>query len=303
MSTPESMTVHHPSDETLAAFVDKRLDAQDRRSVIEHMSDCGECRDTVLSATRFQAAISDERASRWSTWRVSAIAAAALIVVLLGSLLWRRSQSSSDMEAIVAASAPLKYRPSMARLSADFPYREPQPRYRTGSRDDSISEESLSLLAAAAQIEEDAGETPSSSQLHALGVAYLLSGRTDEAIAALERALTKETGTDLDRIGAIQHSKNAALLNDLAAAYYTAMDRKGDQSVQSAAVQAVQTAWKLEKTPQIAWTRAVVLETLEVREQSIAAWRDYLALDSGSEWSVDAQRRLKEIMEPADAAV
>ena len=38
-----------PSDGTLAAFVDGRLDAAGRRQVVEHLADCAECRDTCVA--------------------------------------------------------------------------------------------------------------------------------------------------------------------------------------------------------------------------------------------------------------
>src|ERR1700719_3559751 len=38
-----------PSDETLAAFLDGRLDPETRRRVIEHMTTCDECYSVVAS--------------------------------------------------------------------------------------------------------------------------------------------------------------------------------------------------------------------------------------------------------------
>ena len=40
-----------PSDETLAAFIDGRLDAETRANVIAHMTTCSECYSVFLSAT------------------------------------------------------------------------------------------------------------------------------------------------------------------------------------------------------------------------------------------------------------
>ena len=39
-----------PSDETLAAFLDGRLDPETRRRVIEHMTTCDECYSVVAAA-------------------------------------------------------------------------------------------------------------------------------------------------------------------------------------------------------------------------------------------------------------
>src|SRR3954452_1947053 len=45
-----------PSDETLAAFIDGRLDDVTRRRVIEHMTSCDECYAVYLAATEMQKA-------------------------------------------------------------------------------------------------------------------------------------------------------------------------------------------------------------------------------------------------------
>src|SRR5258706_16081748 len=39
-----------PSDETLAAFLDGRLDPDTRRRVVEHMTTCDECYSVVMGA-------------------------------------------------------------------------------------------------------------------------------------------------------------------------------------------------------------------------------------------------------------
>src|ERR1044072_7367909 len=43
-----------PSDETLAAFIDGRLDDVTRRRVVEHMTTCDECYAVYLAATEMQ---------------------------------------------------------------------------------------------------------------------------------------------------------------------------------------------------------------------------------------------------------
>ena len=54
MRTPMEHT-GFPTDETLAAFVDGRLDGETRRRVIEHMADCADCRDAYLGAQEWAA--------------------------------------------------------------------------------------------------------------------------------------------------------------------------------------------------------------------------------------------------------
>lgn len=54
MTAPGSMTFC-PSEETLASFIDRRLDREARRRLIEHMSVCVDCREVVVTAAAFKA--------------------------------------------------------------------------------------------------------------------------------------------------------------------------------------------------------------------------------------------------------
>ena len=54
MTAPMLMT-HHPTEETLAAYVDDSFEPTNRKEVTEHLASCGECREIVLMATEFQA--------------------------------------------------------------------------------------------------------------------------------------------------------------------------------------------------------------------------------------------------------
>lgn len=54
MSTLTEPT-HHPSDETLAALIDGKLEGEARRKAIEHMSVCGECRSVFLAGEAAEA--------------------------------------------------------------------------------------------------------------------------------------------------------------------------------------------------------------------------------------------------------
>ena len=71
-----------PSDETLAAFIDGRLDPEMRRRVVEHMATCPECYDVVLGANEMRSAQSAGSVVpfRRSRTAVIALAAAALVV-------------------------------------------------------------------------------------------------------------------------------------------------------------------------------------------------------------------------------
>ncbi len=232
--------------------------------------------------------------------RRSTVAAAALLAIagtvagINGRALWQR-WLWSDMDAVVAASAPLRYRPSLARLSANFSYRTVAPRNR-GDANAAIGDPQYSRLW---PIIERLVRAPGSG--HALGVSQLLTGNPAEAVNTLEQVLRLETKEQGEIAEAIRRSTNATLLNDLAAAYQTRIEQKGDLTLRPNALEAVERAWSLEKTPPIAWTRAVVIESHHVHEQSIAAWREYLALEPHSDWSEFARERLRELQQPTDA--
>lgn len=217
--------------------------------------------------------------------------AAALVPAAALLVLWsQRRVAANGMEAVVAASVALDYRPSLARLSGDFPYRDVKPRLRGGN--DAVSSLApASLWAVIDRLRQDGGER------HALGVSFLLIGRPKDAVATLEQTLRSATNQRGEIAEAIRHSRDAELLNDLAVTYL-ALD---DRTLQPLVLEAVQRAWAIERTPAIAWTRAVVIDSYHIRERSIAAWRDYLALEPRSQWSDFAHRRLSDLLQPTDA--
>ncbi len=187
------------------------------------------------------------------------------------------------MDAVVTASALLTARPSLARLSADFPYRP--ARRSTSNPIAGKNEADLWSLIGRLQ---NASEPATPERRHALGVAYLLVGDVKPAVDTLEESVKTR-------------SADAALHNDLAVAYQAMAEQQRNGAALSMALEAVQRAWKLGRTPQVAWTRAVVIEMYHVRAQSIAAWQDYLRLEPSSKWSDFARQRLNELQQPTDA--
>ena len=291
----------------LAAFTAGRLGAEDRRPLIEHVAACGTCKELVLAAGDIQAWRSatlpaDEKWT-FSARRlalVAALVAWALLAMRYRASLERRLFSRSDMEAVVTASALLDVRPSLARLSADFPYR-PAKRPVRGSDVDAAGEPGSGEVWSLITRFLGTGEPASLDRRHALGVSYLLVGKLKLAVKTLEETIQSEVSERGGVVEAIRRSRNPALLNDLAATYETMAERQGDQKSGPMALEAAQRAWKLDRTPQIAWTRAVIIDAYHLREPSVAAWRDYLALEPRSEWSDFARQRLNELQQPTDA--
>src|SRR5947207_13284346 len=90
MRTPMEHT-GFPSEETLAAFIDGRLDDETRRRVVEHMAGCTECYETFLGATEWGRERTDQlmgvRVARTRRrpriLAVSALAAAVAVAVFI----------------------------------------------------------------------------------------------------------------------------------------------------------------------------------------------------------------------------
>ena len=274
-----------PNEETLAAFVDGRLNEQSRLQVTEHLVDCGDCRDIVMTASDYGVAAGEaEHAPKGELVRgrfgkrvLAPILAAAAIVVLMFGIpsIRERLLGKSGMEALVEAADSLPERTTVARFSGNFAYREYKP--TRGGRDQQSGE--YLVLIAASRIAERAEKNPSSKNLHELGVANILArdenSDKDAAVQALESAATKDPAS-------------GDVLTDLAAAYLT----RGAEGDAQRAYDVATKAWTMKQTPAAAWNRAQALERLERNQEAIEAWRKYLQLDPASEWSKEATRNL-----------
>src|SRR6266513_2468986 len=114
-----------PTDETLAAYIDGRLDEETRKRVVEHMAECPECLDVVMGgreiAGRDDKAVVAFRPARAAALSGLAAAAAIVLVIALtplgGSLL---SRWQDPVKPLIAADP--FHRNIDGRLSG-FPYR------------------------------------------------------------------------------------------------------------------------------------------------------------------------------------
>ena len=107
--------------------------------------------------------------------------------------------------------------------------------------------------------------------------AQLLLGNASEAVQTLGDALQKSGGLDA--------STDVALISDYSAALSTRAAQARSTGSATLAARVAERAWDLQHSPETAWNRAVALGTA-------AAWRDYLALDSTSDWAREARARL-----------
>lgn len=268
MTAPVTMP-NCPSDETLAAFIDGHLTGDARQQVLEHVSTCSECRDVFQTAHEI-AEESDHQGNvvpvrrSWLIPAATLAAAAAIAAVVYLGPVGDGYRRERYMRELTAATANLKERPIAARPSIDITYK-PDIVLRSNEKN---AADDPDLLGAAARIAQLADDDPSVANLHAAGVAFLLTDRYDnEAVSSLESAM------------AASAAPTPELLNDLAAAYYETQDPRAKETIER--------AWQLKKSPNIAWTRATILYTPQ-------SWKDYLAIDPDSEWAAEARRNLED---------
>lgn len=272
MTTPMLMT-QHPTEELLAAFVDDRLDSATRKEATKHLASCGECREIVLVATDYQ--VSEETSNvRTGTfggrgWMAAAagLAAAAAITVFVVQ------PFRLDREEVIADYQDLPRRSSIVRLQGDLKYREAVAITRSGAKKPE-QEGTARLWGAAERAEKE-------RNLHLLGLSMLLladdSVGLTSAVTDLETAYAKVQGADRDVIA-----------NDLVAALVARANWTGDQKDVIRALELVDDVLKRNRSPELLWNRAVALGSID-SERAIAAWDDYLKIDSTSQWAEEAK--------------
>jgi CHAT domain-containing protein/tetratricopeptide (TPR) repeat protein len=271
----------HPVNEVLAALIEGRLSSHARRQVMEHVAMCGECHSILQSARDLRVAEPERRRDDIPWRRVAVALTAATFVIAILAVTWLREspfRSSHESTALLAAAKRLPFRSFEGRLSADFPYR-PVVLSRGSAK-----KETLAVAIEALRIKSFAEQ--GAIEPRTLAAAHLFLQEWDEA----QKTLADEVG-DPNRL-------DADLLNDLAVASFEAgrrLDRPWDLE---SAHEAVDRAWRLERKPPIAFNRALILEKLELRIDAAEAWRDYLKLDSTSEWAGEARRHLAMLSEP-----
>lgn len=280
-----------PDVETLAALAEGRLSEPIKAELEAHLADCEECLALVAeaklamvdapAATAAAPASSPPRVATIrssATWRVAAavtgLAAALLLAVRLMPFEPAEPDPMKELSAAVGSE-----RRTEARLSGDFAY-GPLRIPRRGGPPEGNSE-SFKLLAAASLAQERAQKSDASADRQALGVAYVLLGRDDEAVRTLEQVAGRGDAT-------------AAQLNDLAAAYVTRAlhaDRPDDWP---RALEAAQRA--LEHAPGLAaalYNKALALERLGLEEAAKDAWRAYLNAEPSTDWQRPAREHLQ----------
>jgi CHAT domain-containing protein/TolA-binding protein len=267
---------HCPSDDTLAAFVDGRVDAETRAIVLEHIETCADCMAAVLSANAQRNEESEIGRTRRPLPAWLAVAAAALIAVIAAPFLLRRH----DPVARLVALAPHSARVVEPRLTGGFAWAEYAGAERATATN--ADPEQMKLAGAAGEMIERANRDRDADSQHAAGVAMVLVQRPAEGIARLEAAAGQKN--------------DAKSWSDLAAARYAAASQLGRASLYPSALAAADAALRVDpKLPEALFNRALIVERLGLADEARRAWQRYLQVDASSAWAGEARTHLADL--------
>jgi hypothetical protein len=312
MTTPMLMT-EHLTEETLAAYIDDRLDSATREPVTQHLASCGECREIVLMTTAYQVDEESAKVTRgnfggsWSMAAMVGVAAAAAIVVIavqsnsffFKDLFEKVRQASvqtwvltknavtpgTDVDDLRGALRSQPKRVSLGRL-AGFPYQQKPDGAKRGGEDNEgdVDLSNVELLNIAADLEADL-EKGKSPDPHVVGLATLLIGKDGKAFAD---AVTKLEGAHQKARGAERDS----IAIDLAAALIAKAGWSGDDAAYRRALELSNDVLKRKpESPEALWNRAIAIEAISAKDMALRAWDDYLKVDSKSQWAQEASAR------------
>jgi CHAT domain-containing protein len=143
------------------------------------------------------------------------------------------------------------------------------------------------LKIAAARVEIRAHDDDRAAAQADLGAAQLLLGNADAAVEALEEAVAREPA-HLD------------WTNDLAAAL---MVRGSEMSRGDDIVRALDLLERVARrnpaSPEALFNRALVLETIGLREHAARAWREYLDRERAEAWAEEGKTHLRQVTGPS----
>ena len=290
----KQITDHCPDLETIAAYLDGRLDDRERARVTEHLADCEDCYFVMTESAQTASVpasmseASPEASERrwwkakplaWSSATAGALATAAAVWLAVAGGWFASSSDSAALQALVAAVG--NERPIEARLTGGFAYGPLRGEVRSG--DGSPMSLSPDVRIAAAQIEKEASTGRTPQTLRILGVSHLVTGDVGRAVTELEQAVDPA-------------KPDARILSDLSAAYLVQATRNNQPDGIAKALTMADRALKADDRLAEAWfNRALALERLAMVGEARSAWSDYLKVDSRSEWAAEATRHLERL--------
>jgi tetratricopeptide (TPR) repeat protein len=275
-----------PAPEDLAAYMDGRLSRAERARIELHLADCDTCRELVadtvrLADQRVPGLIFGQPRRRVIAGGGAALALAASLTVVAivqpGLLPFNDTPDYSPLVAAVGQNRTVE-----GRLTGGFAYAPMKRATRAGRTG---ADEDFALLAAKGDLQARAQADPTAANRHAAGVAQLVAGDYEAAIADLEAVVAEEP--------------RAASYNDLSAAYIARgreWERPEDlQKARSAAERAIALDPSLDEAY---FNRALALDALGLVPEAEAAYRQALERDPRSPWNAEITMRLEQVRRP-----
>ena len=308
---------------TIAEYLDGRLDAVVAASLEEHISRCDDCyfvvREFVAARAETAEASSQGKAEafpapaptpgsdrgvaigarankpRRSPFLTLLPLAAVLVVGTVSVALWRNAHIDppGPRDALVKAVGARRF--FDARLTGAFKYGELVSPKRGGASRSSESvgssvrgptgpaADDWEVLAAAAKVRQEIGTPGTAERRGTLAAAYLVLGDTAQAVLHLERAVADTEGKSPAR---------ARLLSDLAAAYLTRAFQEDRADDYPRALDRAAEALEIDPDLREAlYNRALALEALRLEGEAVKAWDLLLAKEKDPGWREEAIRR------------
>lgn len=258
---------NHPTARVLAMFVEAKLRREELEAVTHHLRQCRRCRQASGGSGPFNTSQQPERSGRANRriWLGVAAAIVLISVAVAGIVVQRIFDPMRRLQQVDRRS----YSGRLVGLD-----------YAPFAISRSITSPDLRALAAAAELQQQAKSAPTPPNLQRLGAAELVLGNADESVEALRRA--QELAPN-----------DASILSDLAAAHLQRAASGREDSYLEALKYATAS---IRRDPGLlpAWfNRAVALEEIGPRRLAQVTWQQYLNLDTGSLWSLDAKRHLQ----------
>jgi cellulose synthase operon protein C len=266
--------------ETLAAYLDNRLNPGDRAAVEAHLADCDDCRESAVGSFLAQddeAAVSETvvptgGGSRRRVWPLLVGLAAAAVVVLavLVPRLREAADPSARPELRPLVDAVGENRPFEPRLTGGFKYGPLAPVMRSGEPRESDAAPEIRI--AAAELQKAHEEHASTKNAAAFAASELVLGRFDVAIGLLDRAAREKPTV-------------AAYWSDLSAAYLVRAARMSDAAAAQQALAAADRALALAPgMPEALFNRAMAAEALGRIDDALVQWRTYRTTEPDRAW-------------------
>ena len=265
--------VEEPTDEELAfARSTKLADARNRREMAERLA--GEAPRAIPTLWARAAAWLDH-AAHWMrrpvAWLVPAgVAAAAGLVFLVPTYFPSTehllAQAYFERRTSEFRFAGAQHAPIRQEMGEESAFRQPEPLLKAQAK-----------LAAQLRSNPDAPDT-----LRLQGEANLISSHASAAIEMLEKARSLRP-------------QDARILADLGAAYALRGETEQQPADYHTSINLLSQSLQLRPgIAEVLFNRALVLEKMELFAQAVAAWEDYLKVDSAGEWAGEARKRLAE---------